>query len=128
MEREDRFKDLRKLLYKEIQGDLSYKEKREFLSESIDELVIAKLHDKYLRRKKYLTFSAIFYGVYLMGLLIIILVNAGTHLMVGLIILAMALLPLFTGMFFSRAVMGYRKIDLALRLITRFYVKKKIDI
>lgn len=122
-----RFKELRKLLYKEIQGELRYKEKKEFLNESIDEHVIAKLHEKYLRRKKYLAVSAIFYGIFLMALLVILLLRAETHLMFGLIILAMVLLPLFIGLFFSKAVMGYQKLDLALRLITRFYVKKKMD-
>lgn len=127
MDGTERFKELRKLLYKEIQGELRYNEKKEFLNECIDEHVIAKLHEKYLRRKKYLAVSAISYGIFLMVLLVIMLLNAETHLMFGLIILAMVLLPLFISLFFSKAVMGYQKLDLALRLITRFYVKKKMD-
>ena len=127
MEEQDRFKTLRKVLYKEIQGELSYNEKKEFLEESIDSKVIADLHEKYLRRKRYLTVSAVIYGVYLMLLLLLTLLRTYNHLMIGLIILAMALLPLFIGLFFSKAVMGYRKLDLALRLITKFYVKKKFD-
>jgi hypothetical protein len=127
MEEQDRFKSLRKLLYKEIQGELSYNEKKEFLNESIDSKVIADVHEKYLRRKKFLTISVTIYGIYLMALLLMMLLSARSHLMITLIIIAMALLPVFIGLFFSRAVMGYRKMDLALRLITRFYVKKKID-
>ncbi|MFP4365572.1 MAG: hypothetical protein ACLFQA_00625 [Bacteroidales bacterium] len=127
MDGKERFKELRKLLYKEIQGELSYNEKKEFLNECIDEHVIAKLQEKYLRRKKYLAVSAISYGIFLMVLLAIMLLNAETHFMFGLIILAMVLLPLFISLFFSKAVMGYQKLDLALRLITRFYVKKKMD-
>ena len=127
MEEQDRFKTLRKLLYKEIQGELSYNEKKEFLDECIDERVIANLHEKYLRRKRYLTVSAVIYGIYLMVLLLIMLLQADKYIMIGLIILAMALLPLFIGLFFSKAVMGYRKLDLALRLITKFCIKKKID-
>jgi hypothetical protein len=128
MEEQDRLKALRKLLYKEIQGELSYNEKKEFLNESIDSRIVADVHEKYLRRKKYLTISVIIYGVYLMALLLMMLLAARSHLMIALIILAMALLPVFIGLFFSRTVMGYRKMDLALRLVTKFYVKKKIDV
>ncbi len=127
MDEMDRFKILRKLLYKEIQGELSYHEKKEFLEECISEGVIAKLHGKYLKRKQYLIAFGIVYAVFLMALLIIILMQTENHVMIGLIVLAMALLPLFIGLFYSKAVLGYEKLDLALRLITRFYVKKKID-
>jgi uncharacterized integral membrane protein len=127
MDDTDRFKLLRKTLCKEILGELRYDEKKEFLKECIDEKVIAKLHEKYLRRKRYLTVSAIFYGILLSVLLIYMLTITESKVMVSLIILSIALLPLFIGMFFSRAVMGYSKMDLALRLITRFYVNKKID-
>lgn len=127
MDDTDRFKILRKTLYKEIQGELRYDEKKEFLKECIDEKVIAKLHEKYLRRKRYLTVYAIFYGILLSVLLIYMLTITESKVMISLIILSIALLPLFIGMFFSRAVMGYSRLDLALRLITRFYVNKKID-
>jgi uncharacterized integral membrane protein len=127
MNEADRFKILRKTLYKEIQGELSYDEKKEFLKERIDERVIAKLHEKYLRRKRYLTASSILYGILLSVILVYMLIITQSKVMISLIILSIALLPLFIGVFFSRAVMGYSKLDLALRLITRFYVTKKID-
>ncbi len=127
MERGNRFKELRKILYKEIQGELGYQDKKEFLKECIDDRVIARVHDKYLRRRRFLTVTVVIYGIYLMLLFIYLLIRIEDHLAITLIAIAMALLPLFILLYFSKVVMGYRKMDLALRLITKFYVKKKMD-
>ena len=128
MKRENRFKELRKILYKEIQGELNYQEKKEFLKECIDDRVIAKVHDKYLRRRRFLTAIIVTYGIYLMLLFLFMLLRIEDHLIITLIVIAMALLPLFILLYFSKTVMGYRKMDLALRIITKFYVKKNMDV
>jgi hypothetical protein len=127
MNGKERFRQLRKLLYKEIQGELSYEEKKEFLNERIEPGVLAKLQEKYLRRNRFLLGIGISYGTFLMILLLVILLGTESHVMIGLIVLAMALLPLFISLFYTRTVLGYQKLDLALRLITKFYARKHDD-
>lgn len=69
----------------------------------------------------------VIYGIYLMLLFLFMLLRIEDHLVITLIVVAMALLPLFKLLYFSKAVMGYRKMDLALTLINKFYVKKNMD-
>jgi hypothetical protein len=116
--------ELRKILFKELGGELSYEEKKAFLAERIDARVILNLHEKYLRRKKIVSVAIVLYGIYLALLLFIILVNSERLILTLLIIFAIILIPLLVFAIFDKTVLGYQKFDLVLRIMTRFYVKK----
>jgi hypothetical protein len=117
--------ELRKILHHELRGELSYMEKKEFLKESIDTRVILDLHEKYLKRKKLVTLSVIAYSLYLAGLLLIFLVNSENPVLTVLITLAIVLIPIIGWSLFGKAVLGYQKFDLVLRIMTKFYVRKQ---
>jgi hypothetical protein len=117
--------ELRKILHHELRGELSYIEKKEFLKECIDTRVILNLHEKYLYRKKIVTLAVLAYSVYLAVLLLIFLVNSESAVLTVLITLAIVLIPIIAWSLFSKTVLGYQKFDLVLRIMTKFYVRKK---
>jgi hypothetical protein len=118
-------KELRKILHHELRGELNYLEKKEFLKESIDTRVILNLHEKYLNRKKIVTLAVLSYSIYLAVLLLIFLVNSDSPVLAVLITLAIILIPITAWSLFSKSVLGYQKLDLVLRIMTKFYVRKK---
>lgn len=117
--------ELRKILHHELRGELNYLEKREFLKESIDTRVIMNLHEKYLSRKKLVTLAILSYSIYLAALLLIFLVNSDSPVLAVLITIAIILIPIIAWSLFSKTVLGYQKFDLVLRIMTKFYVRKK---
>lgn len=125
MQEQHRINELRKILYKEIRGELSFNEKKEFLQESINEKVILNLHEKYLKRRKFVTVAIILYSIYLAVLLLLFLVTAQNMVLTVLITIALAMIPLFLWAVFSKTVLGYEKFDIALRIINKFYVNRK---
>ncbi len=125
MHNQDRFTELRRILYKEIKGQLRYQEKKELVQECIDEKVLAKLSEKYLRRKRNLSIFIIFYGIFLVSLLIVLLLSSDNAVIAALITFAIVLVPFFISFFYNKSILGYEKIDLVLRLITKFYAKNK---
>jgi hypothetical protein len=120
-----RINELRKILHHELRGELSYIEKKEFLKENIDTRVILNLHEKYLKRKKIVTLAVLTYSVYLAVLLLIFLVNSESPVLTVLITLAIVLIPIIAWSLFSKTVLGYQKLDLVLRIMTKFYVRKQ---
>jgi hypothetical protein len=120
-----RINELRKILHHELRGELSYIEKKEFLKENIDTRVILNLHEKYLKRKKIVTLGVLTYSVYLAVLLLIFLVNSESPVLTVLITLAIVLIPIIAWSLFSKTVLGYQKLDLVLRIMTKFYVRKQ---
>ena len=119
-------RDLRNTLYNEIKGELTHNELREFEKEVIDENFLARLLEKYLVKKRSFNFITIIYSMFVMVLLILFLTKVETLILVIPVTLAIILLPVFiVNLLVSKSFLGYQKIDLVLRLITRFYVKKK---
>ena len=51
MNNDKRLTELRRVLYNEVKGELSYNEKKEFVQECIDESVIARMLEKSLKKK-----------------------------------------------------------------------------
>ncbi len=126
MSDQQRLNELRHVLYNEIKGELSYNEKKEFASESFDEKVIARLLEQALRRKQRFSAFVILYSVFLMVLLILFLIRVEALVMILLVTAAIILLPVLTvNIFANKSFLGYQKLDLVLRLITRCYVRKK---
>ncbi|MFO7923249.1 MAG: hypothetical protein R6U58_06115 [Bacteroidales bacterium] len=126
MNDQERLNELRHVLYNEIKGELSYNEKKEFAQECIDRKVIARLLDKYLKRKKIFSGFLIGYAIFILFLLIFILVSIENLILIILVSAAILLLPLIVvNVFANKTFLGYRKLDLVLRLITKFYVKKQ---
>jgi hypothetical protein len=118
--------ELRKLLFKELSGELNYNEKKEFLQECIDRKVILKLHEKYLKRRKLVILLVVLYSIYLGIILGICLVSSASAALTFLITIALILLPFLVWVYFTRLIMGYEKTDLVLRIMTKFYVKKEL--
>jgi hypothetical protein len=125
MDEQQCINELRKVLFKELSGELSYIEKREFLQECIDRKVILKLHEKYLNRRNLVILLIVLYSIYLGVILGICLVNSESAALTFLITIALILLPFLVWVFFTRLILGYEKTDLVLRLMTKFYVKKQ---
>lgn len=126
MNDQERLNELRHVLYNEIRGELSYNEKKEFASESFDEKVIARLLEQALRRKRRFSAFVVFYSVFLMVLLILFLIRVEALVMILLVTVAIILLPVLTvNIFANKSFLGYQKLDLVLRLITRCYVRKR---
>ncbi len=125
MNDQKRLKELRHVLYNEIKGELSYNEKKEFAQECIDSKVVARLLEQALRRKARFTVFVVLYSLFLMALLVFSLTRIETLPMIILVTIAIILLPVLTvNIFANKSFLGYQKIDLVLRLITKFYVKK----
>ena len=119
-------KDLRHTLFNEIKGELTHNEIKEFEKEHIDRNFVARLLGKYLIKKRRFNFITILYSIYIMVLLILFLTKVESLILVIPVTLAIILLPVFiVNLLVSKSFLGYQKIDLVLRLITRFYVKKK---
>jgi VIT1/CCC1 family predicted Fe2+/Mn2+ transporter len=120
-------RDLRNTLYNEIKGELTHNEIKEFEKEYIDENFLARLLEKYLKKKRSFNFITIIYSVFVMVLLILFLTKVETLILVIPVTLAIILLPVFiVNLLVSKSFLGYQKIDLVLRLFTRFFVKKKL--
>ncbi len=121
----ERLNELRHVLYNEIKGELTYNEKKEFAQKCVDEKVIARLLEQALRRKKRFSVFVVLYSVFLMALLILFLARIETLPMIILVTVAIIMLPVLTvNVFANKSFLGYQKMDLVLRLITKFYVKK----
>ncbi len=126
MDYKERYKELRRVLYNEIKSELSYNEKKEFAKDTCDERVLARLLEKNRKRKRTFSFFVIFYSVFLMVLLILFLAMAERLIIIILVTLAVIILPvMIVSIFTNKAFLGYQKLDLVLRLITKFYVKRK---
>ncbi|TVR70239.1 MAG: hypothetical protein EA408_11525 [Marinilabiliales bacterium] len=126
MNDQQRLIELRHVLYNEIKGELSYNEKKEFASESFDEKVIARLLEQALRRKRRFSAFVVLYSIFLMVLLILFLIMVEGLAMILLVTAAIILLPVLTvNIFANKSFLGYQKLDLVLRLITRCYVRNK---
>ena len=120
-------RDLRNTLYNEIKGELTHNELREFEKEVIDENFLARLLEKYLVKKRSFNFITIIYSMFVMVLLILFLTKVENLVLVIPVTLAIILLPVFiVNLLVSKSFLGYQKIDLVLRLFTRFFVKKKL--
>ncbi len=120
-------RDLRNTLYNEIKGELTHNEIKEFEKEHIDRNFVARLLGKYLIKKRRFNFITILYSIYIMILLILFLTKVESLILVIPVTLAIILLPVFiVNLLVSKSFLGYQKIDLVLRLITRFFVKKKL--
>lgn len=125
MKDKERLNELRHVLYNEIKGELSYNEKKEFAHKCVDEKVIARLLEQALRRKNRFSVFVVLYSVFMMALLILFLTRVESLLMIILATVAIILLPVLTvNIFANKSFLGYQKLDLVLRLITKFYVKK----
>jgi len=126
MEEQDLLKDLRNTLINEIKGELTHNEIKELEKEYIDKNFVARLLEKYLIKKRTFNFITILYSVFIMVLLILFLTKVETLIFVIPVTLAIILLPvLIVNLLVSKAFLGYQKIDLVLRLFTRFYVKNR---
>ncbi len=125
MNDQDRLNELRHVLYNEIKSELSYEEKKEFARKYCDESVIARLLEKNRKKKRNFSIFVILYALFIMFLLIFFLVRSDALLAIMLVSLALALLPvLVVNIFANRTFLGYQKLDLVLRIITKFYVRK----
>ncbi len=126
MDDRELLKDLRHTLYNEIKGELTHNEIKEFEKEYIDKNFVARLLEKYLIKKRTFNFITILYSTFVMVLLILFLTKVETLIFVIPVTLAIILLPvLVVNLLVSKAFLGYQKIDLILRLFTRFYVKNR---
>jgi len=124
MNDQERLRELNDILFNEIQGDLTYNEKKEFTREQCDKKVVARLLDNNLKKKRRFSVLIILYALFILALLVMFLVKAESLYMIILIALAIILLPLLiVNLFANKNFLGYQKLDLVLRLITRFYVK-----
>ncbi len=121
-------RNLRNTLYNEIKGELTHNEIKEFEKEYIDKKFLARLMEKYLAKKRFFNFITILYSSYLMVLLILFLTKVDTLVFIIPVTLAIILLPVFVvNLLVSKSFLGYQKIDLVLRLFTRFFVAKKME-
>jgi hypothetical protein len=127
MNDQEKIKELRKVLHKEIKGELDFYEKKEFLQESIDQRVLLRLHEKHLKRKKLVSVLIICYGIYTGILLLISMVVVKNLVMTILISFAIIFIPVVIWWIFDKSVLGYQKVDLVLRLITKFYTRTRHD-
>ncbi len=126
MNDQERLKELRRILYNEIKSELSYQEKKEFSQECCEPGLMARLLEKSHKRKKNFSVFVVFYAIFIMVLLILFLIRAESLVMIFLITLAIIFLPvLVVNIFTNKSFLGYQKLDLVLRLITKFYVKKE---
>lgn len=126
MNDQDKLNELKHILFNEIKNELSYGEKKEFSQGCCEQRVIARLLEKSHNRKRGFSAFVVLYAVFLMVLLILFLIKAESMFMIILITSAIITLPvLVVNIFANKSFLGYQKLDLVLRLITRFYVKKE---
>ena len=110
----------------EIKGDLSYNEKKDFAQYCVDEKIIARLLGKSHRRKRRFSAFVILYAAYLMVILVLLLTKAENLATIIMVSVAIILLPLLTvNTLANKGFLGYQKLELVLRIITKFYVRKK---
>lgn len=124
MNDQERLKELNNILFNEIQSDLTYNEKKEFTGELCDKKVVARLLDNNLKKKRRFSVFIIVYVLFILALLVMFLMITESLPLIVLISIAIILLPvLVVNLFANKNFLGYQKLDLVLRLITKFYVK-----